>query len=256
MSEPRWRIIGLRPGPFSSISTRSLLAPRSSWRARSATRATWTEPFCNADKIGAAVDTVKEIDDRACSYVLDVADKGGWETMSRDLVERFGTIDILVHAAGIFDVVPFEELTEAQWDRVFAVNVKGVLFGCQAVAGPMKRQRSGRIINLSSQAGKSGGLLIGAHYSASKAAVICMTKTFAASLASHNITVNSIAPGIIQTDFLKGVPGIENFFEKIPLGKEPGEASDVAKTIAFLASEDARYITGEILDVNGGLLMD
>jgi 3-oxoacyl-[acyl-carrier protein] reductase len=83
-----------------------------------------------------------------------------------------------------------------------------------------------------------------------------MTKTFAAALAPHSITVNAVSPGIIDTDFLEGVPGIEGFFPRIPLGQKPGEATDVAKAIAFLASDDARYITGEILDVNGGLLMD
>jgi 3-oxoacyl-[acyl-carrier protein] reductase len=161
-----------------------------------------------------------------------------------------------VNGAAIFSVKPFEEISEAEWDRVFAVNVKGILFGCQAVSPFMRRQKGGRIINLASQAGKTGGLLIGAHYSASKAAVICMTKTFAAALAPDNVTVNAIAPGIINTDFLKGVPGIESFFARIPLGRKPGEAADVAKAIAFLASEDAQYITGEIMDVNGGLLMD
>jgi 3-oxoacyl-[acyl-carrier protein] reductase len=120
----------------------------------------------------------------------------------------------------------------------------------------MRRQGSGRIINLASQAGKTGGLIVGAHYSASKAAVICMTKSFAAALAPDKVTVNAIAPGIIETDFLAGVPGIENLFARIPLGHKPGAALDVAQAIAFLASDDAGYITGETMDVNGGLLMD
>ncbi len=210
----------------------------------------------NTEKIVAALESVKQIDERATSYVIDVAQRDQWVQMVTDINAQFGSVDILVHCAAIFYIVPFDEIIESEWDRVFAVNVKGVLFGCQAVSEYMKRQKSGRIINMASQAGKTGGLLIGAHYSASKAAVICMTKTMAAALAPYNVTVNAIAPGIIQTDFLKGVPGIENFFERIPLGKKPGEAADVAKTIAFLASEDARYITGEILDVNGGLLMD
>ena len=210
----------------------------------------------NSEKLGAALDCVKQIGARACSYELDVARKEQWVEMTDDLQTRFGSIDILVNAAAVFDVVSFQELTESQWDRVFAVNAKGVLFGVQAVAPHMEKQRSGRIINFSSQAGKTGGLLIGAHYSASKAAVICMTKTFASALAPFGVTVNAVAPGIIETPFLDGVPGIEKFFEKIPLGQKPGDVSDVAKTIAFLVSEDARYITGEIVDVNGGLLMD
>jgi 3-oxoacyl-[acyl-carrier protein] reductase len=169
---------------------------------------------------------------------------------------HYGSVDILVNNAAIFTVKPFEEIPEDEWDAVFAVNVKGILFGCQAAAPVMRKKKWGRIINMSSQAGKTGGLIIGAHYSASKAAVICMTKSFAAALAPDNITVNSIAPGIIGTDFLRGVPGIENFFPRIPMGKKPGEPRDVANAIAFLASDDARYITGEIMDVNGGLLMD
>lgn len=210
----------------------------------------------NERKLESALDTVKRETDRAAGRVLDVTDQRGWITLAEDVNRDFGRIDILVNAAAVFDVIPFREVTEEQWDRVFAVNCKGVLFGCQAVAPYMEKQKNGRIINFSSQAGKTGGLLIGAHYSASKAAVICMTKSFAAALAGYNITVNAVAPGIIQTDFLKGVPGIEKFFERIPLGKKPGEPDHVAKTVAFLASADADYITGEILDVNGGLLMD
>jgi 3-oxoacyl-[acyl-carrier protein] reductase len=210
----------------------------------------------NAEKLSAALETVKEIDNRALSFVMDVSKKEPWLQTVENLHEQFGFIDILVNAAAIFTVKPFEEIPEAEWDRVFAVNVKGVLFGCQAVSPYMRKQKSGRIINFSSQAGKTGGLLIGAHYSATKAAVICMTKSFAAALAKDNITVNAVAPGIINTDFLNGVPGIQNFFARIPLGNKPGEAIDVAKAIAFLCSEDARYITGEIMDVNGGLLMD
>lgn len=161
-----------------------------------------------------------------------------------------------MNAAAIFTVRPFEEISEAEWDHVFAVNVKGILFGCQAVAPHMRRQKWGRIVNFTSQAAKTGGLLIGAHYSASKAAVICMTKTFAHALAPDSITVNAIAPGIINTESLGRIPGIQNFFARIPLGCQPGEASDVAKAVSFLASEDARYITGETMDVNGGFLMD
>lgn len=209
----------------------------------------------NRQKLQDAVTTAKSAGSADC-YALDVSRKDEWLDMVSQVESRHGSVDILVNNAAIFTVKPFEQIPGDEWDRVFAVNVKGILFGCQAVAPVMRKRKWGRIINMSSQAGKTGGLIIGAHYSASKAAVICMTKSFAAALAADDITVNSIAPGIINTGFLQGVPGIENFFPRIPMGKKPGEARDVAKAIAFLVSDDARYITGEIMDVNGGLLMD
>lgn len=210
----------------------------------------------NAAKLETALQAVSAIDTRVGSYELDVSNKEQWERMAATIHREWGSIDILVNNAAVSQVKPFEEIREDEWDHVFGVNVKGVLFGCQAVAPYMRRQKSGRIINMASQAGKTGGLLVGAHYSASKAAVICMTKSFAAALAPDNITVNAIAPGIIDTDFLTGVPGIQNMFARIPLGNRPGQALDVARAIAFIASPDARYITGETTDVNGGLLMD
>lgn len=161
-----------------------------------------------------------------------------------------------MNAAAIFSVKRFEDIGEEEWDGVFAVNVKGILFACQVTSPFMRRQKWGRIINFTSQAGKTGGLVIGAHYSASKAAVICLTKTLAAALGADNITVNAVAPGIIATHALQRIPGIENFLERVPLGHMAGQPSNVARAIAFLASEDARYITGETMDVNGGLLMD
>ena len=170
--------------------------------------------------------------------------------------KQFGSIDILVNNAPIFTVKPFEDIPEDEWGPVFAVNVKGVLFGYQAVSGYMRCQKSGLILNMASQAGKIGSYLIGDHYSDSMAVVFCMTKSFTVALAPDNVTVNPIATWIMDTDFLDDVPGIENFFSRIPLGHRPREAMDVAKTLAFLASNDARYITGEILDVNGGLLID
>jgi 3-oxoacyl-[acyl-carrier protein] reductase len=209
----------------------------------------------NQEKLAAAVESVRPFG-KTVHYTLDVSRKDQWLDVVTRVHSQYGSVDILINNAAIFTVKPFEEIPEEEWDRVFAVNVKGVLFGCQAVSPIMRKQKSGRIVNMASQAGKTGGLLIGAHYSATKAAVMCMTKSFAAAMAPDKVTVNCIAPGIIGTDFLKGVPGIENLFPRIPLGHAPGEAIDVANAICFLASDEARYITGETMDVNGGLLMD
>jgi len=210
----------------------------------------------NAGKLERALSSVKAIDNRALNFVVDVGKKDQWVQMVKNVHEQLGSIDVLVNNAAVSATTPFEDISEDEWDRIYAVNVKGVLFGCQAVTPYMRQQQTGRIINMSSQAAKTGGLVIGAHYSSSKAAVICMTKSFASALGPDNITVNAIAPGIINTDFLQGVPGIENSFSRIVLGHKPGEAIDVAKAIAFLASDDARHITGETMNVNGGLLMD
>jgi 3-oxoacyl-[acyl-carrier protein] reductase len=209
----------------------------------------------NQEKLSAAGESVRSVGKATC-YALDVSKKDQWLDMVESIQQQYGSVDILVNNAAIFTIRPFEEIPEDEWDRVFAVNVKGVFFGCQAVAPIMRKQNAGRIINMASQAGKTGGLIIGAHYSATKAAVICMTKSIAAALAPANVTVNAIAPGIIATDFLNGVPGIEGFFSRIPMGRKPGEPIDVSNAICFLASDEARYITGEIMDVNGGLLMD
>jgi 3-oxoacyl-[acyl-carrier protein] reductase len=210
----------------------------------------------NERKLPEALEGVRAIDQRSISFVMDVSRKEQWLQTVETIHRQHGSIDILLNAAAVSKTNSFETISEQEWDWVFSVNVKGVLFGCQAVSPHMRRQRSGRIINMASQAGKTGGLLIGAHYSATKAAVICMTKSFAAALAPDRVTVNAVAPGIINTDFLTGVPGIQNMFGRIPLGQAPGEALDVAHAIAFLASDEARYITGETMDVNGGLLMD
>ena len=147
----------------------------------------------NAEKVKSALESVKSIEKRSMSFVLDVSKKEQWVEMVNKVHKQLRSIDILVNNAAIFTVKPFEEIGEAEWDQVFAVNVKGVLFACQVVSPYMRRQNAGRIINIASQAGKTGGLLIGAHYSASKAAVICMTKSFAAALAPNSVTVNAIA---------------------------------------------------------------
>jgi 3-oxoacyl-[acyl-carrier protein] reductase len=191
------------------------------------------------------------------AFEMDVTNKQQIQNVVRDVLDKFARIDILVNNAGIYEVLPIEEITEERWDRVLDVNLKGVFLCSQAVIGHMKRQRGGRIVNMASSAGKTGGVLAGAHYSVSKAGVICFTKSLAREAASYSITVNAVAPGRIDTPMIQAASDEENEALRLqtPLGRI-GRPQDVANAVVFLASDEASFITGEILDVNGGLLMD
>ncbi len=171
--------------------------------------------------------------------------------------EHFGRIDILVNNAAICKMVPIAEITAAEWDRVMAVNLKSVFLLSREVFALMKEKASGKIINIASAAAKLGGIAAGAHYSASKAGVICFTKSLALQAAPFNINVNCVCPGPIKTSMTDawGEDVNRRFAAQIPF-KRYGRPEDVAAAVAFLASDKARYITGEILDVNGGLIMD
>lgn len=165
-------------------------------------------------------------------------------------------VDILVNNAGICERVRAEQITEEAWDRMFAVNLKGAFFCAQAVMGPMRAQGWGRIINIASVGGRTGGAGVGAHYAASKAGLICLTKSLARELAPHGITVNGVAPGVIETHMTGAASEEtqEHYRRSIPLGRF-GTPRDVAHAVAFFASEEASYITGKILDVDGGMVM-
>jgi NAD(P)-dependent dehydrogenase (short-subunit alcohol dehydrogenase family) len=191
------------------------------------------------------------------AFPMDVTRKDQVLGVVQAVLQRWGTIDILVNNAGIYEVLPIEEITEEQWDRMLAVNLKGAFLCCQAVIPVMKRQGAGCIISIASSAGKTGGTLAGAHYSVSKAGVICLTKQLARELGPHGITVNAVAPGRIDTPMIQVSSAEENesFRLRTPLGRL-GTPQDVAGAVVFLASREASFVTGEILDVNGGLLID
>jgi 3-oxoacyl-[acyl-carrier protein] reductase len=191
------------------------------------------------------------------TFAMDVTRREQIEAVTGEVFRYWGAIDILVNNAGIYEVLPFEEISEAQWDRLLAVNLKGTFLCCQAAVPYMKRRGAGRIINIASVAGKAGGTLAGAHYSVSKAGVICLAKQLARELGPHGITVNAVAPGRIDTPMIQVSTEEENeaFRLRTPLGRL-GTTEDVANAVLFLASDEASFITGEIVDVNGGLLID
>ncbi len=188
---------------------------------------------------------------------VDVTRKEQIQEAVGQVLARWGRIDILVNNAGIYEVLPVEAISEEQWDRVLAVNLKGSFLCSQAVIPAMKRQGSGSIVSMASSAGKSGGTLSGAHYAVSKAGVICLTKQLARELGPHGITANAVAPGRIDTPMIHLASDEENeaFRLRTPLGRL-GTPEDVAGAVVFLVSDEASFITGEIVDVNGGLLID
>jgi NAD(P)-dependent dehydrogenase (short-subunit alcohol dehydrogenase family) len=172
-------------------------------------------------------------------------------------VERHGSLDAVVNAAGSGYPVRFLDATDEIWTQTLDVNVMGTVRVCREALPHLRRSGCAErgIVNFTSQAAKTGGLLIGAPYSAAKAAVLCLTKTLAAEFGPDGIRVNAVAPGIVDTPFLDGVPGIRDRGRELPLGRI-GRPEEVASVVAFLLSADAAYLTGEIVDVNGGLFMD
>lgn len=177
-------------------------------------------------------------------------------TMSQ-VHKTWGRIDILVNNAGIIRRGTIETVTEEDWDRVIEVNLKGTFNCCQAVAAIMKQQGYGKIVNVSSIAGKMGDITSAPGYGPSKAGVDALTKTLARQLAPYRINVNAVSPHAIETEMSAqwSEERRKQIIASIPLGRL-GKPEDVAEAVVFLASDDASFITGEILDVNGGALMD
>ena len=194
---------------------------------------------------------------QALAVVTDVADEGSVQAMVEQVMKSYGRIDILVNNAGICPLTPFESIRRADWDRVLAINLTGAFLCSQAVVPSMTRAGYGRIINISSVAGKMGGVTVGAHYAASKAGLLGLTWSLARLYAPFGITANAIAPVTIETELTRdwSKQALEQIRQSIPLGRL-ARANDVAAAAVFLASEEAGFITGEVIDVNGGFLMD
>ncbi len=188
-------------------------------------------------------------------YQCNVADYTACETFIKEVIARFGRIDILVNNAGITRDGLLMRMSEEDYDAVLDTNLKGTFHCIRFASRQMMKQRSGRIINMASVSGVLGNAGQ-ANYSASKAGVIGLTKAAARELASRGITVNAIAPGFIHTEMTEVLSGQvkEGAVVQIPLGTF-GEPEDIAAAAAFLASEDAGYITGQVLNVDGGMAM-
>jgi len=185
----------------------------------------------------------------------DVSDFAQAQTMVAKVIERWGRIDILVNNAGILKDRTLARMDPSQWSDVLAVNLTGVWNCTRAALEHMLKARSGRIVSISSIVAESGNFGQ-TNYGASKAGIIGLTKSLALETASRGITVNAVAPGFMRTDMLKGIPTevLEKVRARIPMG-DFGEPQDIARTVAFLVSDAARYITGQVINVNGGLYM-
>jgi len=206
------------------------------------------------------LDSTVDFEANPVKIALDVTDRKEVEAIMTATVKNCGRVDVVVNAAGVLDIKPFLEISEEEWERTFAVNVKGMFFVCQEALKRMIEQKTGCFVNFASISGKVGGVLAGADYSASKAAVICLTKSLAKAGAPHGIRANSVAPGAVYSPMLDSyyqdhAEEMRGFEQNHPLGRF-GRAEEVANTVLFLASDQASYITGSCLDINGGTLMD
>ena len=191
----------------------------------------------------------------AKAYAVDVADHKAVKELAEKILTEFSRIDILVNNAGLTRDGLSMRMSEADWDIVLATNLKGAFNFIQAVERPMMKQRHGRIINIASVAGLMGNAGQ-ANYAASKAGLIGLTKTIARELASRSITCNAVAPGFISTDMTSVLSQDikDNVVKNIPMARF-GEPGDIASAVAFLASGEASYITGQCLTVDGGMVM-
>jgi len=209
----------------------------------------------NAEALAELIAKIKSQGGDALAVVGDVAVEDDANNLVKKAVEAYGQVDVFINNAGITRDGLLLRMKNADWDAVLDTNLKGAFLCTRAVAKVMSKQRSGRIINISSVVGEMGNAGQ-ANYCASKAGLLGLTKSVARELARRNVTVNAITPGFITTEMTEDMTekAQETMTEQIPLGR-PGSAEDVANAVIFLASEQSAYITGQVLGVNGGMYM-
>ncbi|MDE5413002.1 3-oxoacyl-[acyl-carrier-protein] reductase [Alkalihalobacterium chitinilyticum] len=207
------------------------------------------------EKAEAVVSEIVANGGEAIAIQADVADSDAVQSMVKEVISTYGSLDILVNNAGITRDTLVMRMKDEDWDAVLNTNLKGVFLCAKAVTRQMMKQRSGRIINISSVVGVLGNAGQ-ANYVAAKAGVIGLTKSLARELANRNITVNAVAPGFIETDMTDQLTDEikESMLSQIPLSKL-GQPQEIARVVRFLASEDSSYMTGQTLHVDGGMYM-
>jgi 3-oxoacyl-[acyl-carrier protein] reductase len=207
------------------------------------------------DAANQLAEELKSLGSQATVVQADVAQAPDVERLVKAAVDAFGRIDVLVNNAGITRDTLIMRMSEDDWDAVLDTNLKSAFLMTKATLRPMLRQRSGRIVNITSISGVIGNAGQ-ANYSASKAGLVGLTRSTAREVASRNITCNAVAAGIIDTEIWRGVPAaaIDSMLQNVPAGRK-GTPEDIAEAVAFLASEAASYITGQVLNVDGGLVM-
>ncbi|MFB6266803.1 MAG: beta-ketoacyl-ACP reductase [Halodesulfurarchaeum sp.] len=206
----------------------------------------------SAEEAETVAESIEAAGGRAVTIKADVTNQGEVQEMRDRTHEAFGRIDVLVNNAGINQDVMFENMTHEEWDTVLDIHLDGTFHATQAFYEDLKEAEEGRLINISSIVGKEGNLGQ-ANYAAAKSGIFGFTRTLALELARYGTTANAIAPGFIKTNMLDGVPDkvLDRIRDDTPL-QRLGEIDEIASVVAFVASEEASFMTGEVLDVNGG----
>ena len=200
---------------------------------------------------------IGDIQGDALAVEVDVSKASQVARLVQKTLEAFGTIDVLVNNAGVLRPTRLEDISEEEWDWLMDINVKGVFLCTKAVLPTMRSRGGGKIVNLASIAGRSTSTFGGAHYTTSKSAVLGLTRHAAREMAQYHVNVNSVSPGSIDTEMVREYSTAEEREEEaknVPLGRF-ADPQEVARVVLFLASQEASYITGATIDINGGLLM-